>query len=359
MPRILTLVFLIGALYACQTKPSPEPSFDFSAIEPFWEIMDTLAKDLEPSEHLWEKMLGTPGYKTLIENEFKYSWMQSYLRHAVMPSKQTESREWAAKGYWDTIFHCHLREVYAHRKDIEDFIQVINNPDFIHQSVAIAREYWPDQKVPAGVPPISFLFFSMDARGYNPVVIDLYFALDRYRKGQLYELIAHEIHHYYRNQVLSFNLPPDDSPDQQVVHVLNQVHMEGVADQIDKRKSLANPFYASQNERYQKLLKTTPEDLMSLDSLLAIYPETPDSLKPKIARQIARSTPNSGHPMGYFMSTIIRESLSMDEVLSDIGNPFQFFINYNRAAASHPADVPVFSDEAINCLSTLESVYGK
>lgn len=359
MKKSIILASLLIVGMACH-HPKPIPlGFDFSAIQPFWNIMDTLAADQEPSADLWNSVLGTPGYQTLIEHEFKYEWMQIYMRGGVMPSSQELYQKWAAAGYWDTIFPYHIREVYSRKSEIMAFAEVINDPAFVARAVDLAREYWIDEEVPAGIPPLAFLFFSKDARGYDPVVIDLLFALERYQKGGLTELLAHEIHHYYRNKVLSFTNPPDNSPDFHVVHALNQVHLEGMADQIDKSKSLANPFYASLNENYQKLLKGTPNDIRRLDSLLVVYGSAPDSIKTNLADQIARSTPNSGHPMGYYMSTLMLRTGSMDDVLKDVGNPFQFFIRYKMAAANSQIQVPMLSDRAIEVINELERKYRK
>jgi len=351
-----SMIVLLGVI-ACSPKPQQTYSFDFSAIGPFWALMDTLQTDTEPSDGLWEEMLETPGYKTLIAREFPEDWIKSYLRHGIMPSAQAEYQEWVTKGYWDTIFPYHMKQVFLHREEIMEFRRVVDDPKFIRRANSIAKEYWPNEKVPDGFPPISFLFFSMDARGYDPVILDLYYALDKYRKGGLVELIAHEFHHYYRNKVLSFSYPEGKDPDYIVIHTLDQVHLEGLADQMDKVHSLANPYYAKQNERYQKNLKTTPDDMRRLDSLLVEYSCIHDSCKAEIAKQISRAVPNSGHPMGYFMSTTMKNFESLDYMLEDIGNPFQFFLRYNNLAKKSLIDVPVFSEEAIQAIIELSKKY--
>jgi hypothetical protein len=279
------------------------------------------------------------------------------LRVAVMPSQRGEYDRWVANGYWDLRFPSHIRQVVSHREELEDFATRVADPEFIQEALDLVREYWPEETVPEGMPPIAFLFFHMDARGYNPVIIDLYYALDKSRKGGLKELVAHEIHHYYRNKVLDFVYPPDEHPDQVVVHTLNQVHLEGLADQIDKVKSLSNPYYASTNERYHKYLNGTPGDMRKLDSILVLYPDVTDSLKMTVARQIARTTPRSGHPMGYFMTLTMKKVESLDYAMEEIGNPFRFFYRYNEVAKKSVVEVPVFSAQSLETIQDLEERY--
>jgi len=352
-----SFLILLFIIVSCQNKSEQANTFDFSAIDPFWEIMDTLSSDLEPSDQLWNELFCTPGYKTLTEIEFPVNWMKSYMQHGVMPSKQQEYNDWVMKGYWDTIFPYHMRQVYNHREEIQAFMKTVNDPDFIDRSLSITRKFWPEGDTLNEVPPIAFLFFNRDARGYDPIIIDLYYAQELYNKGELENIIAHEAHHYFRKQVLSFKYPPEEHSDFRIVHALNQVHQEGIADQIDKVHSLINPLNAKRNERYQRLLKTTPDDIRRLDSLLVIYPQVSDSLKMNIAKQISRSTPNSGHPMGYFMTTTMIKNKSLDFVLEDIGNPYRFFIRYNQAAALSHIILPVFSAEALETISNLEKKY--
>ena len=43
--------------------PMPNSGLDFSGIDRFWRIVDTLTADREPSEALWHSMFVTPGYR--------------------------------------------------------------------------------------------------------------------------------------------------------------------------------------------------------------------------------------------------------------------------------------------------------
>ncbi len=55
------LVVILGLLLtgACAGRDDPEYPFDFSGIDPFWDVHDTLAADAEPSDSLWEAPYGT------------------------------------------------------------------------------------------------------------------------------------------------------------------------------------------------------------------------------------------------------------------------------------------------------------
>jgi hypothetical protein len=142
-----------------------------------------------------------------------------------------------------------------------------------------------------------------------------------------------------------------------VVHTINQIRLEGIADQIDKKHSLANPYYTRNNLRYQQNLAKTPDDMIRLVSLLAIYDNSSDSSKLKISKEIASAARNSGHPMGYYMASTIWKYGSNESVYQEIGNPFSFFRRYNEIAKKSDLDLPVFSDQAIQTLIYLDEEY--
>lgn len=355
----LLLVILTGIAISCTRHQKATSRFDFSSLNPFWSITELLQKDSSPSDSLWNRLFETPGYQTLTTIEYPKDWIKSYLSGGIKPSERPVYNEWVSKGYWDTVFCLHMQEAASRRAEVEGFVKILQSGQFMDQALTDLREFWPNGDTLDEIPPISFIFFNRDARGYDPILIDLLFAMDLYQQDELDEMIAHEAHHYYRKKVLSFTYPPEQNPDHTLINTLDQVHLEGLADQIDKPGMFANPLNAKRSAAYQKLLMNTSKDISILDSLLTGYSSTPDSLKIKVAGQIQRSTPNSGHPMGYFMSTAILKYLGKDSLLQDIGNPFAYFRRYNRAAVKSQSQLPLFSDAALHMISELEAKYSK
>jgi uncharacterized protein YjaZ len=179
--------------------------------------------------------------------------------------------------------------------------------------------------------------------------------MDKYNNGELLYLLAHEMHHYYRKKMLTFEYPPEDSSDHDIVWTFDQIHMEGIADQIDKDTMFAKPWNAKRTTKYQELLAKTPEQISLMDSLLSAYAAKNGDLV-KIAGEIHTAAPLSGHPMGYFMAKKIMEHQSKESLLEDIGNPFAFLQRYQAAAIADDS-APVFSNESMELIAKLEAKY--
>ena len=79
------LVVILGLLLvgACAERDVPEYAFDFSGIDPFWDVHDTLAADAEPSDSLWEALWNTPGYELLERVERRRSALSDGFRLAL------------------------------------------------------------------------------------------------------------------------------------------------------------------------------------------------------------------------------------------------------------------------------------
>lgn len=218
--------------------------------------------------------------------------------------------------------------------------------------------YWPGKLPAADTIPVEFIFFDNDARGYNPILIDLAYARRLHQQGELDMLIAHEMHHYCRNRYLSFIAPADSIPESNIIWILNQVHAEGIADLIDKPEYFDNPLNAKSAKRYYTYLSETPVHISQMDSLLTAYAQ-PGSDKGRISEAIQWSAPNSGHPMGYFMATTIEKFLGKEALLEEIGNPFHFFRQYMLAINKSENEYPGFSDTSMALMYSLEERFRK
>ncbi len=86
-PHVVILGLLLTG--ACAGRDDPEYAFDFSGIDPFWDVHDTLAADAEPSDSLWEALWNTPGYELLERVERRRSALSDGFRLAFRPSMRT------------------------------------------------------------------------------------------------------------------------------------------------------------------------------------------------------------------------------------------------------------------------------
>ena len=67
-------------------------SFDFSAMNVLWDIVDILENDQDPSELLWNSLVETPGYSTLISYEGQYglNFLKRNLKLVFKPSLKSD-----------------------------------------------------------------------------------------------------------------------------------------------------------------------------------------------------------------------------------------------------------------------------
>ena len=327
-------------------------NIDFSGVEKFLELTAMLEKDQEPTQEHWDDLFATPGYKVLILREFNKNFFIERIKLAFMPSKKEamEAKINEEKGFW-AQFLPHFIRAKNQRRLIEQQVAELKSLDFLKAAVDEARQFLPDIPIKE-YPPLSFVIFGPDARGYMPVVVDVLYAYDR--KDFLIPFIAHEFHHYYRNQYFPY------AQEQNFIWVIDQIQGEGIADQIDRGKWFHDknlyPDYAEKNKRYLDWYARSPEIIREMDRLFAAAYDFPEK-KIQYGRQLQALIPMSGHPTGFYMANLIIEQLGKKTLVKDIDNPFAFFRLYKRAADKKGGGTPTFSEKAIRFIRTLEERY--
>jgi len=354
----LFLLFILLCNVAFSQEKKKNASFDFSSIEPFWHIVSVLQQDKEPSDQEWSALFSTPGYKTLIERELPEKWLKRYMTMGIMPSNKEEIQKWIEKKYSDVRFVLHFQEVSSRKEEIILFIDEFRNKNDVKKTISMVEKFLPKGVSTNSIPTVSFIFFDKDARGYQPILMDVLLAMDLCKDNLWNEVLAHEFHHFYRESHISFNFPTDESNDSRIIWFFNQIHLEGVADMINKEKEFERTPSSEMVIRYKKYLNEVPSDISKMDSLLSLYNKEPEKQK-EINEEIEKSVKQSGHPMGFYMASSIQKYCSRKYVVKEIGNPFGFFYRYNEAAKKSKDKLPVFSDAAIATINQLEAKYSK
>lgn len=364
MRSLLTLALILCSVYSLFAGNSEGgANSDFSGMDQFWKILDTLQKDRKPTQSSWDSLFSTPGYAVLTQSEFSREHFVHYFSLAFMPSKSAEFKEELKKTDWKIRYNKHIAKVPQNREPIQNQRKKLETtPTLIDGSLNLARAYLPKYEIDSSsLPPISFVIFGNDARGYSPIVIDLLYCVDQ--EDNLKYLIGHESHHFYRNQMLTFQPPDLDSTDHDIIWVLNQLQAEGIADQIDKRINFFEGGYLEHSkwaQRYKDFLRDSPEIIRKMDELLTAYSEEPSN-RQKLAVQLRELIPMSGHPTGYYMASMIIEDRGKKSLIRDIGNPFKFVRLYNEAAKSAEKDISKtgLSKTSMNLIKYLENQYSK
>jgi hypothetical protein len=349
LPVALLLAFL-------QVSGVPESSLDFSGISAFWKIVETLQEDAEPTPEQWNILFATPGYQVLTQSEFRVSFFKRNFALAFMPSKKAEL-ETALKSKRQRPFLQHYMKALERRSELDAKMVELEKSTVIAAALRRAREYLPDEIV-SHKPPVSFVIFANDARGYDPIVMDLLATLDQ----DITPFLGHEFHHWYRNHLLAYFVRAIERSDQALVAVLNQLQAEGIADQIDKKAwfgpaGAIPPSRVSYARRFQEALDKTPKVIQSLDAYLTLYKDVEPETRRKIGKKMSRLIPMSGHPTGFYMANAILEKLGKDHLVEHVGNPFAFFRLYQQAAETDQGRHPTFSEESMELIETLERRY--
>jgi len=360
----LAAAVMFGAVAAAnQTRSTPRP-LDLSGVAQFWAIADTLAADRTPTEAQWRRMFSTRAYRYLIDVNRRERVLRTFLPLAFMPSRR-EARERALGDgtYESRAYLAHFVEARSKRAELQAFAARLPRQHVLDRAVARAAALLPPGATETiAPPPVSFAIFEPDAFGSadDGIVVDLLFAT----RVDVVNLIAHEAHHYFLQAMFPVRALDRDRDDYALVHALNQLRLEGVADEIDKADILdAAADRADQQEtrtRYRQLYSESAVRLAQIDALIAAVADDPSLLKTN-GQRVWDLLPNGGHPQGFFMATQIERALGRAALVTAIASPFEFVRIYNRAAArlADPQRYPVFSASAMRTIDSLEHADGR
>lgn len=339
--------------------------FDFSGVDQFWRMVDTLERDMEPTEEQWASLLETPGYNYLVKVEGKEKLFKRYLPIAFRPSKKTELTKVLANGGDDLRYVNHYLNVKARREELLEFQKRLQRQPLLNLALRRTSRYLPEGTVAKYPPPtVYFAIFEPDGKASNSIiVVDLLFAQNVGVVG----FIAHESHHYYVERISKLKTPEREAKDYYLVHAIDQLRLEGVADLIDKESILREitsqerdqwlQWYASE---YKKQYLRSNKILEQIDSLIAEISANPAKLEEN-SKKAWGLLPFAGHPTGYYMARVIVANLGKDAVIKDIANPFVFLRQFNRAAKREMRKTKrkhqIFSGRSLDYLNILEGKY--
>lgn len=334
-----------------------DSKIEFSGAGHFWVISAQLKQGIDPSEEEWDTLLESPYYKFNSYSSDKYrNWIKKSITTAFLPEKRKNRDTILARPDSDygKVMLLHMIEAEEKKESIQLFQQKLTRQNFIDSIAAIAQQYLPKGTINRfEKPDISFGIFKPDANGAkNGIYVDLKFAMD-FPDFDL--LMAHEAHHYYVGHIRKKMGENMEDSLGILINVINQLRLEGIADQIDKESSLASGRYP-----INSLFRINYEDpvpiLQKVDSLLKVIYHDPGTVKEN-GKLINELLPLGGHPHGYYMSQTIKAVLGKKALISTCYNPFDFIRLYNKAARQK--GLFYFSNEAVACLNRLEKTIMK
>jgi len=319
-------------------------NFDFSGVHIFWEIIDILLADCEPTLEEWDTLFSTPGYTALLASEFTREFFINKFRLAYKPSLRVELNK-ILDNKKDS-FLLHYLEVESRRAELLDY-EISLKQHKLNIPLEHCMEWLPFSEV-ISFPPVSYVIFCNDGRGYNPIVIDLLASIKLDKFIQLF--LAHEFHHFYRNQHLAFsknNIPKTHS---QLFRVLDQIQCEGIADCIDKTIMIQDNHPFAQGLKQK--VSNAPEYLTLFEETLYDFSQSNITVE-EAGRILNDNLPQSGHPIGYYMAQHIIANGLKDEMINSFADCIDFFNVYHRATIGHDTTAYKLKDQTIDILNTI------
>lgn len=323
----------------------------------------------EPTPADWDSLFTVPGYVTLTELEFPRDVFAERMRLACLPSRAAERGD--ALGANKSAQLAHFVEVRRRWAELEAAAVRLAASNLHPQAVELACRWLPAcSRERSGAtaypdPPVSFLIFMNDARGSEPVVVDVLMAAELPERD-LTLILAHEFHHFYRNRLLAFDQSASPAGCGDLLWVIDQIHAEGLADLINVPEMIygggawasgaASLAYRAAVEAAPAYLARLDQALSEVDSRLAASPSGSADLTElaALSRSLREALPRSGHPIGYYMASFLARSGHAAELVDTLGDPFAFFRVYQDAAAA--SGPPAFGPRALSALAALRGL---
>lgn len=308
-------------------------NFDFSGMVMFWHIFDILQADREPTQADWERLFATPGYAVLTRSEFSRDFFIRRFRLAFKPGLAGELEQALADDRLGVLRH--YLKVRDSRQRITAQQRLLAEGDYHQQVVDKCLAWLPLDEVD-DYPQVAFVIFQRDARGYSPVVMDVLATIEL---GDFMPLfLAHEFHHWYRNRLLEVDWAKAPREYADLTWVLDQIHLEGLADQVDKTAMLAagHPFIRG----FEEDVATAPAYVEFMDEVLSSVARGERDVA-SAGSELRQRLPQAGHPVGYYIAREILCRQGKDPLVGTAGDPFAFYRYYGKLG---PAAMQVLAD---------------
>lgn len=220
----------------------------------------------------------------------------------------------------------------------------------IDQSASLANRYLPTEATVTD-PLVVLLPTGRDGRVIDGIVyldprLILELSLD-----ELIRLLAHEFHHVGRGQIRHFSARAKPDFEAYVVSCMESLEVEGIADLVSEITEF-KAFDSIREKRrvifenYARYLEEHQEAVVEGHSEAS---ERTLSMK-KISNAFYKE--GQMHPVGHRMATEIQRELGKDELVTCVGNPFDFLRCYQITAQRR--GLFVFDEQYISIMNALE-----
>lgn len=354
--RMLTPLLVLCLSSTAARAEDLQPVFDLSALDAFWPVVEILQQDLDPPAELWDALFDAPAYHVLVEEDMTPVYFERMLNLVYRPSLRSQ-RDAALADPQSQAAVGHFVETWERRSSVDRAARDLARRGVSEDLLASLRALLPAE-LPAGHPTVALVVWANAGRGGDPILVDplsiSYWDVPGY--------IAHELHHWYRDQLLDYTRSAVEEADRPLLTWLEALQAEGIADQIDKHAWIegtvrVDPARASYLERYRHALQHVNDSVVGLDTGLSAWLAGTNAAEKRAAGlDLAEVLPLGAHPLGYFMTRTILGAFGRERLVAIVGNPFAFARLYDAAARTGGSARPL-SDEAMAALDALEKKY--
>jgi hypothetical protein len=312
-----------------------------------FKIIDQLESGDLPTDQDWEALFESEGYAIRLckTPDLRFLIKEAYELVFLKKNKSQKDSLIALpltvdKDLYFKLVISNLERLRQNQAGVQSFMDEIELEALQVKAFKKVHQYLP-ARVTGEMPrlyDIAFAVFEPDALVTDcGMVIDIMNASKMGEAG-LIDLLAHEIHHLYRNQYHSGFTHP-------LLAQLNNLQSEGIADLVDKKLPPIQELYGfpqSIIDFYNWEYTHTPEKLQKLDSLTNAHLDKKLGFK-EYDEILAGFFAQGGHPNGFYMANLIVEKLGQERLLEKFEDPQSFLLMYQEAAKKSTSEY-IFSE---------------
>lgn len=355
---LIYAMIVLGNRQFLQCQSLSPGRIDYQGFNKFWPISDKLSADQTPSNLEWEELFDTACYQK-IKQDYNEELMKQRFNIAFMPSLKRERDSVLSVGSYESRILNHLINARQSKVEIHHFIDSLKAQPFLKNALELTQTYLPGNFIVENknlYPPVAFGIFEPDGKADSEIIaIDAAFA----RSIDFQRFLAHEAHHFFIGKIRK-KMREASGADSYMLRTIRQLHLEGIADLIDKKQILDLPDTLEERDNwysfhYRRHYKSARETLKKVDSLIAIL-QSPHASE-ETGKKIWNSFHFGTHPEALHMALLIESTFGKDHIIKDLSNPFEFLRSYQKAAISAPENGHVFSKNTLEYFDYLEDTY--
>lgn len=321
---------VLGVVFSFySTTRAQQATPDFSGVDHFWTIADSLQQGREPDTAQWDALFAASGYAALEAREKRRAALQQGIRLAFNPSLVSERDIVLAGTTWTARVIRHVQKIPGQRAALERFRTQLVRDAFLARAIERAQTLLPaGATARLGTPRVSFIFFLPDGRGYPDIIVaDLANIAGR---TDVVPFFAHEVTHFYYAHLARERGSVPVTPFETVrLTLLTKLFEESLGDQHDKA-----PFADATAAEFERM--PLDEDRRAyFRDYRARYAEA-TTLANDLARALAsgdaktvetlgRQLPLEGRPLGFHMTRVIRRKLGDERLKALVGDPLAWY----------------------------------